>query len=80
MCGIAGFYDARSPRDAHEHCRRMLDAIAHRGPDDEGVWTDATGALCVGHRRLAVQDLTEAGHQPMISHSERFVVVFTSQM
>ncbi|MCC7462563.1 MAG: asparagine synthase (glutamine-hydrolyzing) [Gammaproteobacteria bacterium] len=61
MCGIAGLVgeDARAPR-----VQRMTDAIAHRGPDDSGLWQEPGVAL--GHRRLSIIDLSPAGHQPMV--------------
>ncbi|HIQ41018.1 MAG TPA: N-acetylglutaminylglutamine amidotransferase [Sulfurivirga caldicuralii] len=64
MCGICGeiFWDGRAA-DA-DHLRPMLDALQRRGPDDEGVWVEAQVAL--GHRRLAIIDLSPAGHQPMV--------------
>jgi asparagine synthase (glutamine-hydrolysing) len=62
MCGIAGHLAATGPGDA-DGVRRMLDAIAHRGPDGEGLWHD--GPCVLGHRRLSIIDLSDAGRQPM---------------
>ena len=56
----------------------MLDAVRHRGPDDEGVWTDE-GAW-FGHRRLSIIDLSPAGHQPMISACGRWVMVINGEI
>jgi asparagine synthase (glutamine-hydrolysing) len=61
MCGIAGIV---GPRASAEVARDMALRIRHRGPDGEGIWTGAGVAL--SHRRLAIQDLTEAGRQPMV--------------
>ncbi len=63
MCGICGeiFWDGRSAEAAR--LRPMLDALRRRGPDDEGVWVEHQVGL--GHRRLAIIDLSPAGHQPM---------------
>jgi asparagine synthase (glutamine-hydrolysing) len=58
----------------------MADALAHRGPDDEGVWTDPTREVALAHRRLAILDLSPAGHQPMLSADERFVVVLNGEI
>jgi len=57
----------------------MLDAIAHRGPDDSGVWIGANG-LELGHRRLSIIDLSPTGHQPMPSHDGRFQIVFNGEI
>jgi asparagine synthase (glutamine-hydrolysing) len=64
MCGIAGVLDLRGNPVAHETVQRMTDAIAHRGPDGEGHWRE--GPVGLGHRRLAIIDLSPAGHQPML--------------
>ena len=58
----------------------MAGAIAHRGPDDHGVWVDAAAGVALAHRRLSIIDLSEEGHQPMRSHSGRFVVVFNGEI
>jgi asparagine synthase (glutamine-hydrolysing) len=58
----------------------MHRAIRHRGPDDEGTWADAEAGVAIGHRRLSIVDLSAAGHQPMVSHSGRFVVAFNGEI
>ena len=69
MCGITGF--AYPPTghswDANETLQRMVASLAHRGPDDEGTATDVDVGLFMGFRRLAILDLSAAGHQPMKS-------------
>jgi asparagine synthase (glutamine-hydrolysing) len=61
MCGIAGIVGAQASAAL---ARDMAQRLYHRGPDGDGVWTGTGVAL--SHRRLAIQDLTEAGHQPMV--------------
>lgn len=79
MCGFAGFYQPRpSGPSSVDLVRRMADAIAYRGPDDSGTWTD--GGLTLGHRRLSVLDLSPAGHQPMHSEDGRHVIVFNGEI
>jgi asparagine synthase (glutamine-hydrolysing) len=74
MCGIAGVVGDTSPRAGQDAVRRMVAALAHRGPDSEGIET-WHGAI-LGHRRLAIFDLTSAGHQPMLSPDRSLGVVF----
>ncbi|MEW5926329.1 MAG: asparagine synthase (glutamine-hydrolyzing) [Gemmatimonadota bacterium] len=81
MCGITGFWSegtlSTSPRDV---LRRMTDTLRHRGPDDEGQWTDPDAGVALGHRRLSILDLSPEGHQPMASHGGRYVVVFNGEV
>ena len=74
MCGIAGLLgdgDGWSEDALQTTVRAMTDAIAHRGPDDAGVWVDAQAGIGLGHRRLSILDLSPAGHQPMACASGR---------
>lgn len=83
MCGFSGFLGGASSyrgMDAQAVLQRMTDAIAHRGPDDAGYWHDAGGQIWLGHRRLAIVDLSPAGHQPMQSSSGRFMMVFNGEI
>jgi asparagine synthase (glutamine-hydrolysing) len=58
----------------------MRDALAHRGPDDAGLWTSATHGVVLGSRRLAIQDLSPRGHQPMQDPTGRFTIVFNGEI
>jgi asparagine synthase (glutamine-hydrolysing) len=81
MCGIAGLFAPTDPTRANGvEVQRMLDAIAHRGPDGEGVWRDSEAGVCLGHRRLAIIDLSEAGFQPMECASGRWVIDFNGEI
>jgi asparagine synthase (glutamine-hydrolysing) len=83
MCGIAGYLGASAAFDlstADDVLQRMGNAIAHRGPDDHGIWTDAGAAVGLVHRRLSIVDVSAAGHQPMLSAGGRFVLVFNGEI
>lgn len=81
MCGIAGFITPglSNAMTLMRYVSDMTSAIVHRGPDDEGAWVDAPVGLALGHRRLSIQDLTPAGHQPMTSHCERWVMIYNGE-
>jgi asparagine synthase (glutamine-hydrolysing) len=78
MCGIAGVVDLRGRPIDQTVARRMGDTLAHRGPDDQGQWVD--GPVALANRRLAVIDLTEGGHQPMVSLDGRTVLVYNGEL
>jgi len=83
VCGIAGFFVPSCPRTAEESlavAKTMGNALAHRGPDDSGEWHEPTLGLVLAHRRLSILDITQHGHQPMVSHSGRFVVSFNGEI
>src|SRR5215813_5639625 len=83
MCGIAGFWDPRSSvekAELEQVALIMAAALRHRGPDDQGAWADADAGLALGHRRLAIQDLSVEGHQPMQSADGRYVLIFNGEM
>jgi asparagine synthase (glutamine-hydrolysing) len=82
MCGIAGIFlasDAADPRRLAA-IEAMTATLRHRGPDDGGVWIDPAAGIALGHRRLAIVDLSEAGHQPMLSHSKNLVISFNGEV
>ncbi|MGZ5790508.1 MAG: asparagine synthase (glutamine-hydrolyzing), partial [Burkholderiaceae bacterium] len=79
MCGLVGFLGngfSGEKADAHAVIKRMTDAVLNRGPDDSGSWVCEDGRVGLGHRRLAIVDLSPAGHQPMPSASGRFMIAF----
>jgi asparagine synthase (glutamine-hydrolysing) len=81
MCGFSGFYDSTHQlSDFEQQLTKMGDAIIHRGPDDGGIWFDQKVGLGFSHRRLAVVDLSEAGHQPMESSTGRYVIAFNGEI
>lgn len=81
MCGISGFLLATRRLEAPELLLdRMTRALHHRGPDGGGKWWCPNSGVGLGHRRLAIVDLSAAGHQPMRSASGRFMIVFNGEI
>lgn len=80
MCGFVGFLSARAGQWGELVLSRMATAIAHRGPDDAGYWLDTEAGIGLGHRRLAIVDLSPAGHQPMASPRGRFLIAFNGEI
>lgn len=83
MCGIAGFIALEKNISADTGVRavsKMADALAHRGPDASGVWSDAASGVFFSHRRLSIIDLSENGAQPMHSASGRFVLTYNGEI
>jgi asparagine synthase (glutamine-hydrolysing) len=78
VCGIVGVVGG-APLPP-ETFAAMRDALHRRGPDGEGAWTDAEARVSLGHRRLAVVELSDAGAQPMVSHDGRFVLTFNGEI
>ncbi|MBL8344036.1 MAG: asparagine synthase (glutamine-hydrolyzing) [Rubrivivax sp.] len=78
MCGVAGFVHLDGAPASPVALQRMTDAIAHRGPDGQGHWTE--GNVGLGHRRLSIIDLSPAGHQPMVSADHRFVLSYNGEV
>lgn len=78
MCGIVGYWDRRGAET--NVVAKMALQIQHRGPDGAGVWLNKAGDLAMAHRRLAIIDLSPAGHQPMDSPCGRFTLVFNGEI
>lgn len=80
MCGIAGIVTWGAKPASRDELVRMTTAIAHRGPDDDGVWIDEDAGVAFGHRRLSIIDLSVHGHQPMHSASGRYVLSYNGEI
>lgn len=78
MCGIAGTINLTGEPVSPEVLQQMTDLIAHRGPDGEGHWIE--GNVGLGHRRLAIIDLSPAGHQPMVSVDHRYLLTYNGEI
>src|SRR5215469_15804250 len=78
MCGIVGAYHAEGLLPRSELLERSVERLRRRGPDDSGTWCDTHVQL--GHRRLAIVDLSQAGHQPMLSTDGRFVITYNGEI
>lgn len=77
MCGITAIFGALGTA---ENIKRATDALIHRGPDADGLWTDQDAGIALGHRRLSILDLSEAGAQPMRSHQGRYLIAFNGEI
>lgn len=81
MCGIAGFCNFHgSVKMQEENLEKMKQRMLHRGPDAGGSYVSGDGKVALGHRRLSIVDLSEAGLQPMKSHSGRYVMVYNGEI
>src|SRR5437867_7914677 len=78
MCGIAGIVNLKGDTVPLDVLKRMTDVIAHRGPDGEGHW--ASGCAGLGHRRLAIIDLSPAGKQPMTNETGDVLITFNGEI
>lgn len=81
MCGIAGVYQFGETHEINQSTiNSMTRHLDHRGPDSQGTWCDESVGLYLGHARLAILDLSPAGHQPMESKSGRYVIVYNGEI
>src|SRR6266403_2234371 len=83
MCGIAGILEEHPQTSGDKleaSVRGMAEALRHRGPDDAGTWANETAGVALGFRRLSILDLSCAGHQPMVSGSGRYVIVYNGEI
>ena len=82
MCGIIGFLGGDFTNDQLSSAilEEMSDQIVNRGPDSAGIWLDSSTKIALGHRRLAIVDLSPAGYQPMTSGSNRYVMTYNGEI
>ncbi len=82
MCGLTGFANLSqgSLKNSLRVIKNMTAALSHRGPDDQGIWSDPATGISIGHRRLSIVDLSKAAHQPMLSKDERYVLAFNGEI
>lgn len=82
MCGFTGFisFSEKDNYETSKVIKSMNYSLLTRGPDSDGFWFDNKLGLALGHRRLAIQDLSPAGHQPMVSNLDRYVMVFNGEI
>lgn len=83
MCGITGYVDMSRTQTAEQleaNVERMTSCLRHRGPDSGGIWVDARAGIALGHRRLAILDLSPAGQQPMVSANSRYVITYNGEV
>lgn len=80
MCGIVGIVSLKGKSVDPKYLTHLMDLIAHRGPDGAGSWFNTEHSIGLGHRRLAIMDTSNAGHQPMVSADERYVIVYNGEV
>ena len=80
MCGICGILAPGAEAELERALQGMVAQLRHRGPDDAGIWTDPDAGLGLGHTRLAILDLSAAGHQPMVSTDGRWVISYNGEI
>lgn len=80
MCGIAGILHFKNKTINPNSLKKMTNSLAHRGPDGEGQWINEKANIGFGHRRLAILDLSKAGHQPMHYANNRYTITFNGEI
>ncbi len=78
MCGVTGYLNLKGESTSRDIVGSMTDAISHRGPDNAGIWTQ--GSVALGHRRLSIIDLRDAGNQPMVSKDKRYILSYNGEV
>lgn len=80
MCGISGSSLSSPVTLSEDQLKKILESIRHRGPDDQGVYQDIKNNISLFHTRLAIQDISSLGHQPMLDHDKKIVLVFNGEI
>src|SRR3990167_3004623 len=81
MCGLAGFFsDNHNVNQSTTIISTMTERLIHRGPNDGGIWFSQDDGIALGHRRLAIIDLSTTGQQPMHSKDNRYVIVYNGEI
>ncbi|MBI5592232.1 MAG: asparagine synthase (glutamine-hydrolyzing) [Deltaproteobacteria bacterium] len=80
MCGVVGFFTQKHFESFHRSLPGATASLAHRGPDDFGIYADASAGVGLGHRRLSILDLSPSGHQPMASDDSKVSIVFNGEV
>ena len=82
MCGISGIIKDKKSNilGLENQIKKMTISLQHRGPDNSGIWIDADDGIALGHQRLSILDLTEAGNQPMVFSECKFVISFNGEI
>ncbi|MFN3793373.1 MAG: asparagine synthase (glutamine-hydrolyzing) [Chitinophagaceae bacterium] len=80
MCGIVGVLAKNNNKVSESLIKSLINPINRRGPDSEGIWVSDEMSLGIGHKRLSILDLSEHGHQPMFSHSGRYILVYNGEI
>ncbi len=82
MCGVVGIFapPGHQREDLSGRCRVMADTLAHRGPDDQGLFCDEASGIALGHRRLSILDLSPLGRQPMRSATGRYTLCYNGEV
>lgn len=78
MCGITGIFNVNNEPVSVALIQKMTDALKHRGPDGEGIWVN--GNIALGHRRLAIIDLSPLGNQPMQSDDGNLIITYNGEV
>lgn len=80
MCGISGSYLSSRVSLSKDQSEKILERIKHRGPDDQGMYQDINNNINLFHTRLAIQDISSLGHQPMLDYDKKIVLVFNGEI
>lgn len=80
MCGIFGVLSTVPNHSIAQLCKEKTNDLFHRGPDSYGIWANPNHTIALGHRRLSIRDLSESGHQPMMSPHQRFVITYNGEI